>query len=183
MGSCFSQTKWRRKTDWVPNEVLYEWGAIVGNLLLRTGINYGIGGMYIEFENVPSPGNPVSPPTLTRDANQGVTYYNELVTNPIRDYLRVPLIAGLMNVSDVVNFPKGNLPTFFAQTQGVVGAHGKPFGDANNSVVFGGALVAMVDGADYTQDLVFSRFYLATDKQQPKLPTSQVGVEWELTLE
>lgn len=173
---------WERMTDWVKNQVLYEWGALVGNLLLRKGLNYGIAGMYIEFENVTNPGDPVTPPTLTRNADEGVSYYNELIASTTRDYLRVPLIAGALNSTDDTKFPKGNAPTFFCQTSGVVGVHGKPFGDTYNSTVYGGALVAFVDNSDYTQDLVLSRFYLDADKQQIKLPTSQVGVEWELKL-
>ncbi len=174
---------WHPSTDWIKNTVLFEWGAIIGNLLLKQGLNFGIGGMYMEFTNVASPGDTVSPPTLTRDADQGVSYYNQLITSPDTDYLRVPLIAGVMNISDILNFPKGNLPTFFAQTSGMVGVHGKPFGDAYNSTVFGGALVAFVNPTDATQDLVFSRYYLTGDLQQVKLPTSQIGVEWALTLE
>ena len=180
--SRWLKSNWKPLTDWVHNDVLYEWGALVGNLLLRTGLNYGIGGMYVEFENVASPGDPVAAPTVTRDADQGVEYYNALVGSGDRDYLRVPLIAGTLESTDETNFPKGNAPTFFAMTSGVEGVHGKPFSYAHNSTVFGGALVAFVDGSDATQDLVFSRFYLDVDKQQAKLDNSQIGFEWQQRL-
>lgn len=174
--------QWTPTTEFRHNDFLYEWGAIFANLLMRKGLNYGIGGMYLEFENTASPGDPVSPPAFTRDADQGVDYYNGLSLSSDRDYLRVPLIASTLDISDATNFPKGNQPSFFAQTVGVAGVHGKPFSDANNSTVFGGALVAFVDEEDHTRDIVLSRFYLDVDKQQPKLSTSQIGFEWRLTL-
>ena len=173
---------WSRRTEWEPNALLYEWGAIFARLLMRTGLQYGIGGMYIEFENTASPGDPVSAPTFTRGADEGVAYYNSLSGSGDRDYLRVPLVSASLDSTNEDNFPNGNRPTFFAQTSGTEGVHGKPFSDASNSTVFGGALVAFVDDEDHTRDLVLSRFYVTTDKQQVKLSTSQVGFEWRLTL-
>lgn len=167
---------------WESNALLYEWGAIFGQLLLRSGLNYGIGGMYIEFENVTNPGTPVAAPTFTRDAAEGQAYYTALSASADRDYLRVALISATLGSSDKAKYPLGNQPTFFAQTSGTAGVHGKPFSDVNNSTVFGGALVAFVDEADATRDLVLSRFYLSIGRQQVKLPTSQIGLEWRLTL-
>lgn len=173
---------WDAVTGWMHNDILYEWGTIFASLLMRKGLNYGIGGMYIEFENVASPGDPVSAPTVTRNADEGVEYYNALSGSGDRDYLRVPLIASSLGISDATNFPKGNEPSFFAQTTGVEGVHGKTFSDAVNSTVFGGALVAFVDETDPTQDLVLSRFYAEVASQQVKLSTGQVGFQWKLTL-
>ena len=174
--------EWQPLGDFTPNALLYEWGAIFGNLLRRQGLNYGIGGMYMEFENVASPGDPVSVPAFTRDAGEGVEYYNGLALSGDRDYLRVPLVATSMDSTDETNFPKGNRPIFFAQTSGVEGVHGKGFSDADNSTVFGGALVAFVDEDDPTRDIVLSRFYLEVAKQVPKLATSEIGFEWRLKL-
>jgi len=173
---------WAATTDFKRNAFLYEWGAIFANLLLRKGTNYGIGGMYLEYVNVASPGDPADIPTFTRDPDDGVDYYSGLVHSADSDYLRVPLVSATLNSSDTLKFPKGNQPSFFAQTSGVVGVHGKPFSDANNSVVIGGALVAFVDDTDHTQDIVLSRFYFPTETQQPKLSTSQIGLEWRITL-
>lgn len=182
--STFQERRWgwRNPGNWVHNDILYEWGALVGRLLLRQGLNFGIGGMYIEYANVASPGDPVTVPTVTRDADQGVDYYNDLADSADLDYLRVPLIAGTIDSSDSIKFPKDNQLTFFAQTSGVEGVHGKPFSDVNNSVAYGGALVAFVDDSDYTQDLVLSRFYFSVDEQMPKLATGQIGYEWKLLL-
>jgi len=173
---------WRPVTPYRPNKVMYEWGAVVGRLLTQGSLEYKIGGMYIEYENVTDPDDVVSAPSFGRDSGDGVEYYNALSGSTNRDYLRVPLIAATMGTSDSAKFPKGNVPTFFAQTSGVSGVHGRPFSDVNNSKVFGGALVATIDEDDHTQDLVLSRFYLPTGEQQVKLATSQIGLEWELKL-
>lgn len=169
-------------TPWQLNKVLYEWGSIVGILLTQGLPEYKISGMFLEFENTASPGDPVSPPTLTRGSNEGIEYYNSLAGNPLRDYLRVPLTAAMLQSSDETNFPKGNQAVFFAQSQGVAGVHGRSFSAVNNSTVFGGALVSIIDETDATRDLVLSRFYLDTDKQQLKLDSSQIGLEWILSL-
>lgn len=171
---------WRPLTPFVPNLVLYEWGAIFARLLTGGQPQYRISHVYFEYENVGDPDDAVSPPAFGREPSAGVDYYNALSGSADRDYLRVPLIAATVGVSDADNFPKGNVATFFAQTSGVQGVHGKPFSDANNSKVFGGALVAAVDEDDSTQDLVMSRFYLPTAEQQVKLASSQIGFEWEL---
>lgn len=174
---------WQPLTKFQQNALLYEWGAIFGNLLLKKGLQYGIGGMYIEFENVASPGDPVTVPTFTRDADEGVEYYNALSGSPDRDYLRIPLTFGTIDSTNETNFPKGNRPIFFAQTSGVLGTHGKTYSDVVNSTVYGGALVAFVDDTDYTRDIVLSRVYFDVDKQQVKLATSELGLEWRLNLQ
>ena len=43
--------------------------------------------------------------------------------------------------------------------------------------------MAFIDATDATQDLLFSSFYFDVADQQQKLNTSQVGIEWELTLQ
>jgi hypothetical protein len=162
------------------NLILFDWAAIVGNLLTTGNPNYKIGGMFLEFENVASEGDPVSIPSFDRSG--GIAYYDSLSLSATRDYLRVPLISGTLESIDEVNFPDGNLMTFFAQSQGTVGVHGKEFSDTAISKVFGGALVAMPDINDSTQDKVFSRFYVETSDQQVKLATSQIGLTWEIEL-
>jgi hypothetical protein len=174
---------WSPITPYQSNNILYEWAAIVGNLLLRKGEKYGIGGMYIEFENTASPGDPVTPPDFTRDPEEGVQYYDSLALSADRDYLRVPLVAGVLDSTDTLKYPNGNRTKFFAQTSGTVGVHGKTFSDVTNSTIFGGALVAFVDETDATRDLVFARFYIDTDLQVVKLATSQHGLEWAVSFE
>lgn len=169
-----------RVTDWDHNDIMYDWASIVSRQLADGGTAYRIGGMYIEYKNVASPSDTVTPPAFDRSG--GISYYNGLSGSPDIDYLRVPLIAAVRSSSDDELFPDGNRVTFFAQTQGVVGVHGKAFSDVANSKIYGAALVAIPDPADRTKDLVLSRLYVATNKQQVKLATSQVGSEWEITL-
>jgi hypothetical protein len=171
------------KSGWTPNLVLRSWAGIVGKLLTTGESKYRISGMYVEFMNVASPGDPAPIPSYDRSYASGREYYDGLSASPSRDFLRVPLIASTLEAGDEDLFPDGNLVTFFAQTSGVVGTHGKNFGESFNSVVVGGALIAQVSQADATQDLVLSRFYFEEDDQQPKLDVGQVGLEWELELQ
>ncbi len=171
---------WRAVTRFSPNLILREWGAIVGRLLLRQGLQYGIAGMYVEFANS---GSPVAVPSYDRETASGVAYYNSLADDATLDYLRVPLISGVLGATDAALYPNGNEPTFFAMTSGVVGVHGKAFSDVAESRVIGAALVAMPDEADATQDLVLSRYYFPEDEQIPKLATGQVGIEWAVALQ
>lgn len=173
---------WTSITDWDSNLVVYEWGSIVGHLLNGSGVNYSVGGMYLEYENG---GSTVSPtPSLGRD--RSVSYYNNLSGQTNHDYLRVPLTATQLLSSDNDLFPHGNQCVFFARSAGTAGVHGEPFSDTANtggSMLFGASLVAFVDDTDATQDLILSSFYFATSDQQLKLATSQIGIEWELTLQ
>lgn len=171
-------------TPWQHNDVLYSWASIVGPQLTDGDRKYRIAGMYIEFQNVADPDDPVEVPTVSREI--GRTYYDSLAETDDKDYIRVPIIATKADTSDESLFPLdlgGNVFTFFAQTTGVQGVHGKPFSDANNSKVYGGALIAMLDEEDDLQDRMMSRLYLETDAQVAKQPTGQIGLEWELTLE
>jgi hypothetical protein len=172
---------WHSSKDFERNLILYEWATVVGELLRNAPDRkpYYFGGMYIEFEN--NGGAAVSPPTATRD--EGGSYYEDLLVHATRDYLRVPLTALTLTSTDEDKFPFGNRVTAFAQTAGVAGVHGKTFSAAQQSRIFGAALVAFPDFADATQDLVFSRFYYSSsDNQMVKLVGSEVGVEWRVNL-
>jgi hypothetical protein len=168
-------------TAWVKNLVLFGWAGPAARLLAEGLSNYRISGMYLEYENVADPDDPVTVPTFDRTG--GLEYYTSLAASPDRDYLRVALTAATVESTDEAKFPDGNLMTFFAQSQGVVGANGKTFSDSVNSKVFGGALVAIRAQADAAQDIIFSRFYFPTADQQVKLPTSQIGLEWQIELQ
>ena len=163
------------------NDVMYDWASIVGELLRNAPDRkpYHIGGMFFEFEN--NGGAAVSAPSFSRDG--GIDYYAGLLTSANRDYLRVPLTGVTLTSTNESLFPSGNELSFFAQTEGVTGVHGKEFNDVVQSRIFGGALVAFPDFGDATQDLVFSRFYFAdTANQLVKLVGSQVGFSWHVIL-
>lgn len=178
-GIDFDGEIWRPVTQLKQNTVLYQWTEIASKLLANGTSSYRISGMYLEFENVASPGTAVTVPTF--DRTRTVDYYNELAGSSTRDYLRVSL-TGVQTLSEGDGLTNNKL-LFFARSSGTSGVHGKPFSDANNSVIFGASLAAFPDNNDATQDLLFSSFYFSVAEQQPKLATSQVGVEWELTLQ
>lgn len=169
--------KWLKPSKFKPNLVVNEWATIVARLLSQGSAAYRISGMYLEFENVAAPEDPVSIPA--QDRTRDITYYADLSTNPDRDYLRVPLTA-VQTLSSGEGFTNNQL-LFFARSQGVQGVHGKTFSSLSNSKIFGAALVAMPDQGDSSQDLIFSSFYYEEEDQQQKLSTSQIGLEWEIT--
>lgn len=172
--------QWRSHSDWQQNLTLYDWATINGQLLRGSldGKSYHIGGIYVEFEN--NGGAPVTAPTFDRSGSKA--YYDALAVDANRDYLRIALTASTLTSSDTDLFPSGNIATFFVQTTGVVGVHGKTFSDAVSSRIFGAALVAFPDSSDASQDIVHSRFYFDTDKQLVKQSNSQVSVTWPLNL-
>jgi len=181
---------WSQKNGlWVPgavirNQIQYSWGMIAAQTIGRGDPRYHVNTMYIEFENVASPGDPVTIPTFGRD--EGVEYYDDLVSSGVRDYLRVallqePLLGVETGYEEYFGDGEGNKLTFFAQSQGTQGTHGKTFSDTVNSKVFGAALVAAPVFSDPTQDTVFSRAYFATDEQTVKEASSQVGISWEVS--
>lgn len=171
--------KWYSRGPFKPNLVLNEWASLTAKLLTTGDAKYRIAGMYLEFENTVSPGDPVTPPTYNR--TRSIEYYNDLSGSATRDYIRVPMTASVL-ASDGVGFTD-NVMTFFARSRGIIGVHGKTFSSAVNSVVFGASLVAFVDATDATQDLLFSTFYFDVSSQQEKLSTGQIGIEWELALQ
>lgn len=172
--------------DWRPeyehNLVMYDWATIVAECLRNEpdGKNYSIGGMYLEFEN--NGGAAVTPPSFGRGG--GKAYYDSLLTDPNRDYLRVGLAGSTLESTDLALFPSGNKLNFIAQSTGIAGVHGKTFSDTVSSRVYGGALVAMPVQSDDTQDLVFSRFYFSSAANQLiKQAGSQITLTWPLTLQ
>ena len=167
---------WTPKTEFKSNLLLNQWATIVAKLLTTGDARYRIGGMYLEFSNTASPGDPVSPPAF--DRSRDINYYNDLAGSSNRDYLRVPM-TGNQLLTDGADF-KDNEIVFFARSSGTTGVHGKAFSDSVNSTIFGASLVAYVDNNDATRDLLLSSMYLKVADQQQKLSTSQIGLEWQL---
>ena len=173
---------WTPCTQLKPNLVVYEWTQLVSKLLTTGDSRYRIAGMYLEFENKASSGATISIPTFDRTRN--VTYYTSMMPSVgglARDYLRVPLTAN--QTLSVGTGLTNNQLIFFARSSGTAGVKNTPFDSTNNSTIFGASLVAFVDATDATRDLVLSSFYFAAGDQQQKLPTSQIGVEWQVTLQ
>ena len=166
-----------------PNQIQDSWGFIAAQAIGKGLRAYRIQAMYLEFENVADPDDPVTVPDYTQA--DGLEYYNDLINSDTRDYLRVPLLTEpLLGVESGYEDQfeagvDGNLLTFFTISQGVTGVHGKDFSDSVNSKVCGAALIATPDFGDPTLDVIFARSYLDAADQVPKLPSSQIGVTWE----
>lgn len=171
----FCKELWLPATPPQHNDPDYQWSTILQRLLrnVQDGLNYHIGGMYIEFDN----SGAAVDPTPTIDRGDGLDYYDNLA-NP-QDYLRVPIAATEESSSDETNWPLGNTAHFYAQTSGSTGVHGLTFSDAANSRVYGGALVAFCDEDDASQDLIFARFYFASANQLLKPIGKQIGLLWK----
>jgi hypothetical protein len=164
------------------NQLQYSWGFIVARLVGMGDVSYQVDTMYIEFENVAAPGNPVTIPTYDRSA--GLEYYDGLSSSGTLDYIRTavagnPSLGVKSGYEAYFGTGEGNKLTFFAQTAGATGVHGKTFSDSVNSKVYGAALVATPSFADPTQDVIFARTYFQTSEQVEKSASEQIGITWE----
>ncbi len=157
------------------NLVLYS-GADILARLLSGDPSFGVNAMYLEFKNLADPSDPITPPPFDRTG--GIAYYNGLASSPDTDFLRVPLAVSPAFTASDVNYT-GNQVTFFAQSEGLSGFHGKLFGPANNSAVYGAGLIAAPDLPDQSQDRVFSRVYAGIDKVL-KESGFEIGVTWTI---
>lgn len=166
------------------NQIQLSWGAIACQCIGLGNRSYRINAMYLEYENVADPDDPVTVPTYER--GDGLDYYQNLVYTSDRDYLRVPLLLQ-PSIGIEPGFEDyftegvdGNRLTFHTQSQGTEGANGKPFSSGANSKIFGVALVATPVFEDPTKDIVLARTYFDVDDQTLKLASSQVGVTWDV---
>lgn len=150
-------------------------GADIAARLVGGQPSYKLGTMYMEFENVASPGDAIIPPTYGR--GDGIEYYTGLSTP--RDFLRIPITLSPTIISSDATKYDGNQITFFAISSGDVGMHGVAFSHTANSSVFGGALVASPDADIQANDLIWSRTYWA-DRYVAKQQNHQIGVQWTL---
>lgn len=177
------------------NLILLSWGhAAARQLGYRPQAgrpSYHISAMYIEYENVANPVNPVTVSAFDRDLDPD--YYNDLYASATQDFLRVALrLEPSLGISVTTegDYPDyftagqdGNQLTFFAQTAGTAGVHGKPFGAAYNSKVYAATLVATPDPDDRSKDVLFARTTFAEENQVTKEASSQIGITWDIAFE
>lgn len=180
----------RRPVVSKPNQIQFSWGFIAAQQLgyrpnpLRP--SYHVSAMYIEYENVSDPELPISVSAFSRDI--GIDYYNDLASSSAQDFLRVPLrLEPALSVSTGYEeyFPagQGNQLSFFAQTSGIAGVHGKPFSQTVNSKIYAASLVAAPIFSDRTQDVIFARTYFDVGDQTTKEASSQIGITWDISFE
>lgn len=174
------------------NQIQYSWGFIaaqqIGYRRQAARPDYSVSAMYVEFENVADPENAIAVATeFERDL--GVQYYNDMLASATRDFLRVPLRME-PNLSISAAYAEyftagetGNQLTFFAQTAGAQGVHGKTFSHSVNSKTFAAALVATPDFSDRTKDVIFARTVFDINDQVTKEASSQIGITWDVAFE
>lgn len=174
------------------NQIQFSWGLLAAKQLgYRPGAgrpSFHISGMYVEFENVGLPEDPVSvDPEFGRDV--GIGYYDDLMASATQDFLRVPLrLEPSLGISTgyedyFTAGETGNQLTFFAQTSGSEGVHGKTFSHAVNSKVFAASLAAMPEFSDRTKDVIFARTVFDINDQVTKEASSQIGITWDVAFE
>lgn len=153
------------------------YSQIIARLLGFGDPAYRLSHVYIEFENVGFPGDPVTPPDVAREA--GLEYYQGLTGS--RDFLRVPILGDpSVSLSDGVEGVDYDTLTFYAQSEGTTGMHGLPFSADSNSTVYARAIVATPVPADWSRDLVYSRINLDVDQQLLKPASGQISVPIKL---
>lgn len=174
-----------------PNQIQYSWGHIAARQLgyrPQAGRpSFHISAMYIEFENVGEPSDTITVSSFGRDI--GADYYNSLISSSTQDFLRVPLrleptLSIATGSEDYFTAGQdGNQLTFFAQTAGLTGVHGKSFSHTVNSKIYAAALVATPNFSDRTQDVIFARTTFSSLNQVTKEASSQLGITWDVAFE
>lgn len=166
------------------NQIQYDWGLIAAKLIGFGDLAYKPSTIFLEYENLANPLTVITPPSFTRDA--GIDYYDDLALSSTKDYLRVPLQSSPV-LSAATGFTSyftaegtGNKLTFLGIVTGSVGVHGRPFATANNSKIYGAALVATPDENDHSKDLILARMYYASGNQAVKDAVRQFVPTWEL---
>jgi hypothetical protein len=139
-------------------------------------MRYKLAYMYIQFENLAASGDDPSVPTYT--PAEGAEYFTNLEVHPSQDFLRVPLLIA-PSYTPTDSAYEGNLVTYVAISGGFSsGFWGKPFDEANNSAIFGGALVAAPTGQQQG-DRIFARNY-PTDAKVLKPAGEQIVMQWSI---
>jgi hypothetical protein len=174
-----------------PNQIQFSWGYIAARQLgyrRQAGRpDYFISGMYMEYENLPAPEDTVTVSEFGRDLN--TQYYDELSASATQDFLRLSLLLEpALGISTgyedyFTNGVDGNKLTFFAQSAGTAGVHGKTFSHTVNSKIYSAALVAMPEFSDRTKDVIFARTTFAEEYQVTKEINSQIGITWDIAFE
>lgn len=171
------------------NQLQYDWAAVAGQAIAIGNPNYKLSGMYLEYQNVASPGDPAALPDTSRSTTQA--YYAGLSAVANRDFLRLPFAtvpavsrdgAFVSHFASQTNL--GNVYTCQVITTGVAGFHGKPFATAGiNSKIAGLALVAMPLPASQASDLLFARLPLSAPEQILFSAGAQKLVRWHIAFQ
>jgi hypothetical protein len=157
------------------NLILFEGADALAQCLVGNA-DYAVRVMYMEFKNLASPGDPITPPIFDRSG--GIAYYNGLSASLDTDFLRIPLTLN-PTVSTSGSEYEGNQATFFGISEGTTGFNGKLFNESVNSAVYGAGLISAPVIDSQASDKVFSRVYAGIDKVL-KAAGYEIGVTWTI---
>ena len=167
---------------------VYSWGVIAARCLgfgnSGDNLDYRVRTLFLEFENVASPGDAVAVPTISRE--EGIGYYDDLSGSLVRDYLRIPLLLRPTlsiedGYEDYISEDEGNVLRFAGDTTGMsAGRHGVVFSNALNSKIFGIGLAASPYPDDPTRDIVYARDYYEVSEQFVKPVSGVVATSYNL---
>ena len=134
--------------------------------------------VYLEYENLAAPGDPVVEPADATDRDVGLDYYTGLASP--RDYVRVPVdLVTTLATTDAAKYV-ANIATILAVAAGSAGENGLAFSESVNSAVYGATLVAVPDTVNASQDIVFARAYWAS-APLPKAVGRNFAFRWPIT--
>ncbi len=135
--------------------------------------SYKISGMYLDFKNLVSSGDPV--PTITPTLSTKAIDVRS-ISSP-SDIMRFSLISSpSFSTSDSSKY-NNNQVTFFGATSGSVGYNGRSFSSSSNSAAYGASLVVMPDFNTASEDILFARVALS---KLLVVTGMRIGIEWQI---
>lgn len=142
-------------------------------------VTYKPAAIYIEFENVADPEDPVSVPEGFA-TGEGLEYYDGLSGD--RDFVRVPiLLPPYADIDPDTLSNQLNRLRWLAETTEVEGLGGLDFTSDANSKIYGLALVATPDWDDQSKDIILGRRYYEAEDQFVRPAVGGVRVGWSQT--
>lgn len=129
---------------------------------MRGDNTYRINCVYIEYQNLAAPGDTAVLPASS--SFDGLEYFNNLAAD--YDFIRAPILGepALRIASGYTPYygeGEGNTLDFIAASAEILGELGRPFTNADNSKVYGLALVAAPDWTDRSRDIIIQRAYFS----------------------
>jgi len=159
------------------NQIMNGAANAIANLILG-GDEYQVSHMYFEYINLSSPGDDPNPPAF--DKADDVSYFTGLEYSDSVDFLRVPVVQ---DPTVTVNASGNYVASFYAVTPGSeTGFWGQPFAAANNSAVYGGALVCTPLVTSQPNDVIFARNY-PTGAKVLKPDGEQIAMVWNIEVQ
>lgn len=149
-----------------PNQIQFGYKEAVARSLADPNNTYAARMLYVEFANVADPEDTISPP-VGFSQEEGVEYYASLSAEVDRDYLRIPVLSARVFLNDEYDGIEANAVTLMGEAlPDSEGIHGLTFSLANNSLVYGLAIIVAPILGDPSSDIVIARKYYDSGDQR-----------------